>query len=50
MFKGAVDEVAFYNRALTEDEIEEAMQRSLFIAVEPEDKLPITWGTIKVQY
>ena len=50
MFKGAVDEVAFYNRALTEDEVELAMQSSLFSAVEPGGKLSATWGSIKRAY
>jgi hypothetical protein len=50
MFKGIVDEAAFYTRALTGDEIEEAMQRKLLIAVEPEGGFPITWGTIKTKY
>jgi hypothetical protein len=47
---GIVDEAAFYTRALTEDEIKDAMEKVLSIAVEPEGKLPITWGTITAQY
>lgn len=46
MFKGVVDEVAFYTRALTEEEIGEAMGTSLLTAVE-EGKLSTTWGSIK---
>ncbi len=50
MFKGAVDEVAFYNRALTEDEIQMAMKDVILSAVEPETKLSTTWGDIKRGY
>ena len=47
MFKGVVDEVAFYNRALTEDEIQMAVKDAILSAVEPESKLSTTWGDIK---
>ncbi len=50
MYKGAVDEVAFYNRALTEDEIQMAMKDVILSAVEPETKLSTTWGDIKRDY
>lgn len=50
MFKGVVDEVAFYTRALTEDEVEEIMEINPFAAVEPEGKLPAAWGHIKRAY
>jgi hypothetical protein len=50
MFKGIVDEVAFYTRALTEDEIKEAMQKGLSVAVEPEGRSAVTWGAVKAQY
>lgn len=50
MFKGAVDEVAFYNRALMEDEIESAMQGSIFSSVEAKGKLAATWGSIKLAH
>lgn len=47
MFSGTVDEVAFYTRALMQDEIKEAMEMGLPVAVESAGKLGITWGQIK---
>ena len=43
---GSIDEVAIWSRALSEDEIRTAMQRS-FLAVSPKDKIATTWGNIK---
>jgi hypothetical protein len=45
---GRVDEVAIWSVALTEDEIQKAMDR--VYAVEPEGKLPTRWGAIKSGY
>ena len=45
---GRVDEVAIWSVALTEDEIQKAMDR--VYAVEPEGKLPTRWGAIKGGY
>ena len=50
MFKGVVDEVAFYTRALTEEEINEAMERGLSVSVGPVGGFPLTWGAIKSRY
>ncbi|MBD3181210.1 hypothetical protein GF312_02890 [Candidatus Poribacteria bacterium] len=47
MFKGVVDEVAVYNRALTEDEILTAMDGKVILAVEPGNKAATLWAEIK---
>jgi len=45
---GIIDEVKIYNRALSEDEIQQNFKAtSNTLSVEPVDKLTITWGTIK---
>ncbi len=48
-WKGMLDEVAVFNRALSEDEINLIMEQGLTaaMAVTSEDKLSITWGYIK---
>lgn len=43
---GSIDEVAIWSRALSEDEIESAMQGRQF-SVSPQDKVTTTWGNIK---
>ena len=43
---GAIDEVAIWSRALSEDEIRSAMQSS-FLAVSPKGKIATTWSNIK---
>lgn len=45
-FNGAIDEVAFYSRALTEKEIKQDM-KGVISAVSQKEKLTITWGSIK---
>jgi len=47
-FNGIIDEVAVFNRALTEAEIKAAMQGDIQ-AVDANGKLAITWGEMKVQ-
>ena len=49
LLEGSIDEVAIWSRVLSEDEIKESMQRGLSqsFAVEPMDKLAISWGSIK---
>ncbi len=42
-----VDEVAIYNRALTEDEINSDMNNGVFFDVSPGGKLATTWGNLK---
>lgn len=51
-FKGAVDDVAVYTRALTEDEIIDLSKApiSQVLSVEPGGKLPVTWGHIRRAY
>ncbi len=52
LLQGSVDEVAIWSRVLSEDEIKESMQRPLSqsFAVEPMDKLAISWGSIKCNH
>lgn len=45
---GILDEVAIFSRALTESEIKQSMEQIALI--EPSEKLPITWGSIKRQF
>ena len=49
-YSGVFDEVAFFNLALTEDDIQTLMTRGLksALAVYPADKLTTTWGNIKI--
>ena len=51
-YKGAVDDVAVFMRALADEEIKALSQTPLSIAssVEPEGKLPVTWGHIRRAY
>jgi len=48
---GMIDEVAVYNRALSEDELTKLMEEGLkgIQSVRPLDKLATTWATIKSQ-
>lgn len=50
-FKGVIDEVAIFNRALSDSEIKAAMDgiMRLILAVSPQDKLTVTWGKVKNQ-
>jgi hypothetical protein len=45
-FNGMIDEVAIFNRALSEDEIKSAMN-GITTAVEQEGKLTTSWGNLK---
>ncbi len=49
IFDGVVDEVRIYNRALTENEINQNYQSTSQLSVGPADKLAITWGDVKVK-
>ena len=51
-YNGAIDEVLFYTRALTEDEITILSTQPLVdaLSVESEGKLSVTWGSIKRAY
>lgn len=46
---GAVDEVAIFNRALSDDEVKELMEGlgQLVYPVDPRSKLAVTWGEVK---
>ena len=46
---GRIDEVAIWSVALNEEEINEAMA-GVTTAVEPEGKLPTSWGALKGEY
>ncbi len=47
-----IDEVALYNKALSEKEINESMNKGIpgVLAVEPQGKLAVTWGKIKSNF
>ncbi len=48
---GMIDEVRIWNRALSEEEVNEHKDKGHFeiFAVDPRNKLTITWGNLKVQ-
>ena len=46
-FVGAMDEVRIYNRALTDQEVQQNFESRGMAAVEGRDKLSVTWGVIK---
>ena len=49
-FYGVMDEVAIYNRDLSQDEINKKMAKGHLLAVaDPNGKLSTTWGNIKFQ-
>jgi hypothetical protein len=50
-FLGLIDEVRIWNRALTEDEVIDQMNKGHFelFPVDPRQKLATTWGTLKTQ-
>lgn len=47
-FRGAIDEIAIYNRALTQEEIQKSMGLGHVQSVEPISKLATIWGNLKV--
>ncbi|MDE0315305.1 MAG: LamG domain-containing protein [Candidatus Poribacteria bacterium] len=49
-FKGAIDEVRIYNRTLTETEVIQNFESRIGYSVEPNNKLPITWGFLKTSF
>lgn len=49
-FKGTIDEVRIYNRALTEAEVIQNFASKIGYSVEPNNKLPITWATLKSDF
>jgi len=46
-FIGIIDEVAVYNRALSEDEVRQNYESKIFFSVDYQNKLAICWGDIK---
>ena len=46
-FNGFIDELRIYDHFLTEDEVQESMERTE--AVEPGDKLAVTWGELRTE-
>ena len=46
-FDGIIDEVAIYNRVLTEEEIKQDMNKGILYAVSPAGRLATTWARIK---
>ena len=50
-YNGVIDEFALFNRGLSQDEVKE-IQGSIqeILAVEPDEKLPTTWGLLKQRY
>ena len=49
-FVGVIDEVAVYNRALSQSEIKQRVMSNRILAVKSEGKLATTWGDIRIQY
>ncbi len=45
-FRGVIDEVAMYDRPLSEDEIQQDMEGAI-LSVEASGKLATTWGNLK---
>ena len=48
-FKGVIDEVRFWNRALSEQEIQQGMKISV-MSVDPSAKAAVTWADIKSKW
>ena len=46
-YNGLLDELRLYNRGLSQEEIENNLEAE-GLAVQPAQKLALTWGTIKV--
>ena len=49
-FPGTIDEVRIYNRPLTAPEVIQNFESKIGLGVEPTEKLPIVWGTLKTIY
>ena len=49
-FRGVIDEVRVYNRALTHDDVTQNFASHDGLAVEPPQKLPIVWGELKTSH
>jgi hypothetical protein len=49
VFTGIIDEFSVYNRVLDEAEVNQNFNSDTGLAVEPNDKLAVTWGTLKAR-
>lgn len=50
-YNGDIDEFALFNRGLSQDEVKEIQENiQEILAVDPEAKLPTTWGLLKQRY
>ena len=49
-FPGVIDEVRIYDRPLTRNEVTQNFESKVGLGVEPNDKLPIVWGSIKTAF
>lgn len=49
VFDGVVDEARIYNRSLSEDEIQTNFKSTSQLALEPTDKLAVTWSEVKMK-
>lgn len=50
VYKGLLDELLVYDRALTENEVVKVMNSKNILAVDAAGKLATTWGELKVEY
>ncbi len=46
-YRGLIDEVRIYDRALTENEIKQNYKSRFVYKVDPVEKLTVLWGTLK---
>ena len=49
-FMGMIDEVRFYNRPLTANEVSQNFEARTVYNVEPAEKLPTVWGALKTKF
>ena len=49
VFTGIIDEFSVYNRVLDEAEVNQNFNSDTGLAVEPNGKLAVTWGTLKAR-
>ncbi len=48
-FRGIIDEVRVYNRGLSHEEVIQNFESGIGLSVEPVEKLPTVWGTLKAR-
>ena len=49
VFTGIIDEFSIYNRVLEEAEVNQNFKSDTGLAVDPNGKLAVTWGTLKAR-